>query len=105
MNATTSTDGATFTEADRKTLDLAVREAVERERRRIAQELHDHLSQLLLGAAFGAKALADRLPVASPEAVDAEDLARLINATVQQTRNIVFGLNPANLDASSLKQE
>src|SRR5215213_3512984 len=105
MNATTPNDAASIAETDRKALDLAVLEAVARERKRIGQEFHDHLSQLLLGAAFGAKALADRLPAASPEAAAAGDLARLINSAVQQMRDVVLGLNRVESDTSTLRQK
>ncbi len=37
---------------EKKFLERAVLEAAEREQRRIGQELHDHLCQQLLGAAF-----------------------------------------------------
>jgi two-component system, LuxR family, sensor kinase FixL len=89
-----------------ETLERAVLESAEQERRRIGQELHDHLSQVLLGAAFGAKALADRLPPASAEAAAAEDLARLVNSAVQQMRDLVRGLNSAaERDACSSRQK
>ena len=89
-------------EAEREFLERAFLEAADRESQRIGQELHDHLCQLLLGAAFSAKALAHTLDPASPAASEAEDLARLINSAVGQMREIVRGLNPADLDASGL---
>jgi len=98
MNATTPCQTTRLAE----TLERAVRESAEQERRRIGQQLHNHLSQLLVGAAFGAKALADRLPAASPEAAAAQDLARLINSAVNETRVIVRGLNSA--DRPTLKK-
>ena len=82
---------------DRATeLERAQRLAVAKERQRIAQALHDHLCQHLLGAAFAARALANSLDPASPAAAEAGELARLMNAAVQQTRDIVRGLNPAD---------
>jgi signal transduction histidine kinase len=98
MNTTTPSQTTRLAE----TLERAVLESAEQERRRIGQELHNHLSQLLVGAAFGAKALADRLPAASPEAAAAEDLARLIHSAVQETRDIVRGLNPTDRYAPAL---
>ena len=73
--------------------DRALREAAGRERQRIGQEMHDHLCQHLLGAAFAAQALANSLPPGSPAAVEARELAQLINSAVQQTRDIVQGLH------------
>jgi signal transduction histidine kinase len=80
----------------------ALLEAVDREGRRIGQELHDHLSQILLGAALSAKAMAMGLPRDSAMAAQVEDLARLINSAVQETRNAVRSLHPGQLDAADL---
>ena len=76
-------------------LERARREAVADERQRIAQALHDHLCQHLLGAAFAAQALAHSLAPGSPPAVEAGELVRLMHSAVQQTRDIVRGLNAA----------
>ena len=89
---------------EREFLERAFLESAERESRRIGQELHDHLCQLLLGAAFSAKALAHSLDPASPAAGEAEALARLINSAVVQMREIVRGLDPADLDAGGLRE-
>jgi signal transduction histidine kinase len=75
-------------------LERTAREAARRERRRIGQELHDNLCQNLLGAAFTVKAVADKLPPDSAEAVELEMAVRLVNAAVQQARDIALGLNP-----------
>lgn len=85
-------------------MERALLESADRESRRIGQELHDHLCQHLLGAAFSAKALANSLDPASPLAIEAHELARLINSAVVQIREIVRGLNPAELDASGLPE-
>ena len=77
----------------RRELERALLHSAERERQRISQELHHHLCQHLLGAAFAAKALANNLDPTSPAGAEADELARLINSTVQQTRDIVCGLN------------
>ena len=67
-------------------------EAAARERRRIGQALHDDLCQNLLGAAFTVKAVADKLPPDSAEAVELELAVQLVNAAVQQARDITHGL-------------
>lgn len=85
--------------AEREFLVRALIESAERERRRIGQELHDHLCQLLLGAAFCAKAVAQSLPALSPAAEELDDLVRLINSAAQQTRNIALELNATHMDA------
>ncbi len=87
---------------ERRFLERALLEAAERESRRIGQELHDHLCQHLLGAAFSAKAAAMRLSADAPASAELHDLARLINSAVQQTRDIARGLNPVELDAAGL---
>ena len=81
----------------------ALLEAAEREQRRIGQELHDHLCQHLLGAAFAAKALAGAMDrEQSRLAPQLHDLARLINDAVTQVRDISRGLHPVELDSAGL---
>lgn len=88
---------------ERKFLERALLEASEREQRRIGQDLHDHLCQHLLGAAFAAKALAGALDRDhSKHAPQLHDLARLVNDSVSQVRDISRGLNPVELDAAGL---
>jgi PAS domain S-box-containing protein len=86
-----------------KFLEKALLEAAEREQRRIGQDLHDHLCQHLLGAAFSAKALAGALDrEQSCHAPQLHDLARLINEAVSQARDISRGLHPVELDSAGL---
>jgi signal transduction histidine kinase len=61
-----------------------------REQRRLAQVLHDQLSQQLLGAAFTAKMLAMQLERQNPppSVEEANDLARLINECAAQLREV-----------------
>jgi PAS domain S-box len=89
--------------SETKFLERALLEAAEREQRRIGQDLHDHLCQHLLGAAFSAKALAGALDrEQSPHASQLHDLARLINDAVSQARDISRGLHPVELDSAGL---
>lgn len=89
--------------SEEKFLQKALLEAAEREQRRIGQELHDHLCQHLLGAAFATKALAGALDRdKSTHAPALHDLARLVNDAVAQTRDISRGLHPVELDADGL---
>jgi len=90
-------------ETEKNFLEHALLEAGEREQRRIGQELHDHLAQQLLGAAFGAQALFKELERAgSPSASRAGDLARLINTSVLDARNMARGINPIEVDSAGL---
>jgi PAS domain S-box-containing protein len=90
-------------ETEKNFLEHALLEAGEREQRRIGQELHDHLAQQLLGAAFGAQALFKELERAgSPSASRAGDLARLINTSVLDARNMARGINPIEIDSAGL---
>lgn len=54
------------------------------ERQRIGQELHDRFCPNLLGAAFAAKGIVERLPPGSPERAELEEVATPINVSVQQ---------------------
>jgi PAS domain S-box-containing protein len=86
-----------------KRLERALLDAGEREQRRIGQDLHDQLCQQLLGVACVLKALAINAEKNSnlrPE--DLHNAARLVNDSVQQTRDIARGLHPVELDAEGL---
>ncbi len=88
---------------EKKFLEGALLEASEREQRRIGQELHNHLCQHLVGAAFSAKALAGALDRDhSSHAPQLHELARLINDAVTQVRDVSRGLHPVELDAAGL---
>jgi signal transduction histidine kinase len=90
-------------ETEKKFLERALLQAGEREQRRIGHELHDGLCQQLLGAAFGAQALfKDLQRTDSPSADHAGDLARLINDSVLQARNLARGINPIEIDPAGL---
>lgn len=78
-------------------------DAAEREQWRIGQDLHDYLCQRLLGASFGAKALAGALDrESSPHAGNLHELARLINDSVLQVREISRGLHPVEFNSAGL---
>ena len=64
-------------------------DAADREQRRIGKEMHDHLCQQILGAAFAVKALAGDLGrEGSRHAEQLHELARMVNETVAQVRDI-----------------
>jgi signal transduction histidine kinase len=80
--------------------DLAEREIIEaaaREQRRIAYDLHDDLGQHLVGIAFKAKLLGEKLQATHPEqAKEASTIARLANDAARQTRLTAHKLDEAN---------
>jgi len=89
--------------SEKRFLEKALLEESEREQRRIGQDLHDHLAQHLLGAAFAAKALeGDLRREGSAVAERLDDLARLLNEAVRQVRDISRGLHPVELDSAGL---
>jgi signal transduction histidine kinase len=85
-----------------KTLSPAERELMEvceRERRRVAQEMHDGLCQQLIGAAFLAKALAENSPPDAAHAQRLHELVKVINAAIRETRalNLPAAIATGNL--------
>lgn len=80
--------------------DLAEREIIEagaREQRRIAYDLHDDLGQHLVGIAFKAKLLGEKLQSTHPaQAQEASTIARLANDAARQTRLTAHKLDGDN---------
>ncbi|MBL8829327.1 MAG: PAS domain S-box protein, partial [Planctomycetaceae bacterium] len=88
---------------EREELQRAIAESVELEQRRIAQELHDGLGQELTAMSLMAKSLHRALEMQdSPVADRAKDLADAIPRVVRQTRAVVRGLMPVEVDAAAL---
>ena len=85
-------------------LEHAFLDAADREQRRMAKEMHDHLCQQILGAAFAVKALAGDLGrEGSRHAEQLHELARMVNETVAQARDISRGLHPVELESGELR--
>jgi PAS domain S-box-containing protein len=81
--------------SDRKRLEKTILEISETERRRIGQDLHDGLGQHLMGVAFMAKVLAQRLAETFPvEAAEASRIVELVNESIKMTREMARGLLP-----------
>ena len=77
--------------------------AREEERRRLRRDLHDDLSPTLSGLSLGAAALAKRAARVDPGlAEQAAELHRDIQAAVEQSREIAYGLRPPILDDRGL---
>lgn len=88
-------------EQERRTSGRRALDAQERERRRLARELHDELGQNLTGIMLLLDALArDAGPELRPAAEQAQEAAR---AAVEQTRDIARGLRPQALDEFGLR--
>lgn len=82
----------------------AIVEIANRERERLGRELHDGLCQSLAGIAALSAALSRSLAVnADPAgAATAAEIARLLNQTIGQARDLAHGLGPIGRDAACL---
>lgn len=78
-----------------KALPRRVIEAQEAERRRVARELHDGVSQLLASARYRLHALTAGLPAANPLADGAQ---AAVERALGEVRRISHGLRPSELD-------
>lgn len=88
---------------ERRRLEQEILEISEQERRRIGQDLHDGLGQMLTGIGLISKALERRLRAQHlPEADSAAEIAELIKEADQQARGLARGLVPVELDANGL---
>ena len=88
----------------RKGLEGQILEISDREQERLGQELHDGLCQQLTAIAFMARAAALRLNdhrVADP--TELEKIARLINNSVMDARNIAHDLHKEQVDAAGFE--
>jgi PAS domain S-box-containing protein len=89
-------------ESERKLRLLSARilEAQESERKRVARELHDGIGQALTGIKFALENGLRRLreTQAATQFKELEDIIPLIQATVDETRQIAMGLRPSTLD-------
>jgi PAS domain S-box-containing protein len=89
---------------ERKLLESAILEAVNREQYRIGNDLHDGLGQELTGIALMLRCLAGRLAVEHRNAVpDVESITRLVSNAVESTRSLARGLSPVNLERGGLR--
>ncbi len=86
----------------RRLLENRVLQATELAQRRIAQDLHDGLSQHLASVAFAADELQDELAGTGhfSTATKAEEIAMLVRAAIGQAKALARGLYPAGLAES-----
>ena len=74
--------------------------AEQRERRRLAQVLHDHLQQLLVGAKFGLEMLSRRVDESLQE--PARQIDELIDESLKASRSLTVELSPPILHDAGL---
>jgi PAS domain S-box-containing protein len=75
----------------------------ERERRRIGQDLHDGLGQLLTGIAFQVRGLGRKLEKSSfADSEDAAEISVLVDEAKKQVSRISKGLYPVEMDKEGL---
>jgi PAS domain S-box-containing protein len=80
---------------ERRRLERQILEISDRERRRISQDLHDSLGQLLTGIGFRCKSLENKLAARQlPEAATARQIAQLVAQAVEDARGLARGLQP-----------
>jgi signal transduction histidine kinase len=85
-------------------LERRILDARESEQARIGQDLHDGLCQQLVATAFSAALLQRSLEERSaPEASDAERIAKSIDDSIGQARDIAKGLHPVPLEEEGLE--
>jgi PAS domain S-box-containing protein len=101
-----STRGSVLNITDRKRLEKEFLNIVERERRRIGQELHDSIGQRLTGIEFMTEVLEQKLSDKSlQEASYAAKITAIVKETTAQTRDLAKGLHPLALGETDLKVE
>jgi signal transduction histidine kinase len=84
-------------------IERAIVEISAREQRRIGQDLHDRLGQLLTGIAFLGKVHQEKLAAKSlPEVHDAARIVALVNEAIHKTGELARGLLPVLSEAHGL---
>jgi two-component system sensor kinase FixL len=90
--------------SERKLLERAMLQAVNREQYRIGNDLHDGLGQELTGVALMLRGLAGRLGTEYPPILpEIEGITRLVNNAIESTRALARGLSPVNLERGGLQ--
>ena len=90
---------------ERKELEKAILEALEKERSTIVRDIHDGLGQFLSGAEMIAKALVNNLSKQGlPEAADSQKILDLIKRANAETNQIIKGLSPVSLEDKTFRE-
>lgn len=89
---------------DRRRLEKEVLEISEEERRRIGQEMHDDLGQMLTGIHLITQNLARKLKLNElPGAEEVQEIASLVKEADEHARGLARGLVHVELDSAGLK--
>lgn len=89
---------------ENKKLEREVLAISEAEQQRIGADLHDGLGQHLTGIACLATALANRFRASDgPERAEADQIARLVQEAISQTRSLARGLSPVQVEHYGLQ--
>jgi len=88
---------------ERKRLERDILEVANKEQQRLGHDLHDGVCQQLAAIAYRAHVLARRLMAqGGNDAIEAQDIGKLINESLVQTRAVARGLFPVRLEAEGL---
>jgi signal transduction histidine kinase len=79
-----------------------VETAQERERKRIARELHDQMGQLVAALTFAVRSLQESVPGTSPARARLEELQQLAGIMGAEVRYLLHELRPVDLDGMDL---
>ena len=88
---------------DRRELEREILQVSEREHRRIAQDLHDGLGQLLVGTAYLTSSLRDQL--VAKGLAESRELGRILDVVyeaIAQTRQLARGIHPVEPEPNGL---
>ncbi len=87
----------------RMELEREILPSTERQQRRIGQDLHDDLGQHLAGIEFLTQTLAGQLSkISRPAEVRAREIARMVQRTMNNARELARGLSPIGLETDGL---
>jgi PAS domain S-box-containing protein len=91
--------------SERRKMEKEILEISEKERRRIGQDLHDGLGQMLTGIGLLCQNLTQQLRQDDhPRADDAAEITSIVKEADQYARDLARGLTPVDLEASGLSQ-
>ena len=88
---------------ERKRLEREILEVANKEQQRLGHDLHDGVCQQLAAIAYRAHILARRLKAqGGDDSSEAQDISKLVNESLVQTRAVARGLFPVRLEADGL---
>jgi PAS domain S-box-containing protein len=91
--------------SERRRLEKEILNISDQERRRIGQDLHDGLGQMLTGIGLLSQNLTRRLDAEGhPLADDMNEVTELVKEADQYARDLARGLTPVDVDASGLSE-